>query len=135
MSKQLLSPHTRFSARINHQALFVPVASNNTGSKSDRYLKPWSSFPMIKEVFIENVAKKCQIYYSKRPEEFCPPPILRNEHLKSLPYMKIVHAHYSIIRQFVCRISLRIDPEDWCAFAEELNKHLPGMGYLPVSLY
>ena len=48
--------------------------------------------------------------------------------------MKIVHAHYAIIRQFVCRVSLRIDPDDWNTFADELNKYIPGIGVLPVSL-
>ena len=48
-------------------------------------------------------------------------------------YMKIVHAHYAIIRQFVCRVSLRIDPDDWNTFADELNKYIPGIGVLPVS--
>ena len=47
--------------------------------------------------------------------------------------MKIVHAHYAIIRQFVCRVSLRIDPDDWNTFADELNKYIPGIGVLPVS--
>ena len=46
--------------------------------------------------------------------------------------MKIVHAHYAIIRQFVCRVSLRIDPDDWNTFADELNKYIPGIGVLPV---
>ena len=49
-------------------------------------------------------------------------------------YMKIVHAHYAIIRQFVCRVSLRIDPDDWNTFADELNKYIPGIGVLPVSI-
>ena len=48
--------------------------------------------------------------------------------------MKIVHAHYAIIRQFVCRVSLRIDPDDWNTFADELNKYIPGIGVLPVSI-
>ena len=47
--------------------------------------------------------------------------------------MKIVHAHYAIIRQFVCRVSLRIDPDDWNTFADELNKYIPGIGVLPVA--
>lgn len=83
--KKLLKPHMRFTNRINHQALFVPVASDNKNGFFDRYLKPWASFPMTKDVFIEQIARKCQQYYSKRPEEVCPAPILLKESLKQLP--------------------------------------------------
>ena len=48
--------------------------------------------------------------------------------------MEVVHAHYAIIRQFVCRVSLQIDPDDWNTFADELNKYIPGIGVLPVRL-
>ena len=109
--KQLLLPHIRFTSRINHQghysnskialwrhhngldsrllntikALFLPVASKNTNGFVDRYLRPWSSLPMTKEVFIENVGRKCAVYYGRRPEEFCPSSILLNENIKNLP--------------------------------------------------
>ena len=104
--KQLLLPHIRFTSRINHQgtysnhyllysattmmlntikALFLPVASKNTNGFVDRYLRPWSSLPMTKEVFIENCGRKCAVYYGRRPEEFCPSSILLNENIKNLP--------------------------------------------------
>ena len=40
---------------------------------------------MTKEVFIENVGRKCAVYYGRRPEEFCPSSILLNENIKNLP--------------------------------------------------
>ena len=46
--------------------------------------------------------------------------------------MRIVHAHYAIIRKLVCRVSLRINPEDWNVLAQELNKFIPGIGLLPM---
>ena len=84
--KQLLDPHFRFTNRINHQALFAPIASNNKNGFIGRYLAPWSSFPMTKDVFIESVAKKCHEHYNTvPPEQVCPAPILLKEHLKQLP--------------------------------------------------
>ena len=56
-------------------------------------------------------ASECQRYYNKRPEEFCPCPLLHAEHIAHLPYIKQVRSYYKIIRKFVCRVALWIDSE------------------------
>lgn len=83
--RKLITPHIRFTERINHQALFVCRSSDNKRSLADRYLRPWVAFPMTKEVFVENVARECQRYYNKRPEVFCPSPLLHNESITDMP--------------------------------------------------
>jgi len=130
--RKLLTPHIRFTEIINHQALFIGNASDNNQSLADRYLKPWLAFPMNNEVFIENIARHCQIYYSKRPEVFCPSPFLHNESLTELPYVKQAQSYYTIIRKFVSRVAHQIDPQDWQYLAESINKSLPGIEDLPM---
>ena len=49
--------------------------------------------------------------------------------------MMIVQRHYEIIRKFVCKVSLHIDPENWSLLATELDKYIPGISVLPVSIY
>ncbi|XP_039270479.2 uncharacterized protein LOC120345133 [Styela clava] len=59
---KLLSPHFRFTERINFQALRVQKATNNKRSL-DRLFFHWQPFPVTKEIFRDAIAKKCKEYY------------------------------------------------------------------------
>ena len=48
-------------------------------------------------------------------------------------YMKMIRAHYEIIRKFVSKVSDQIESESWMIFAAELEKYIPGIKSVPVS--
>jgi len=148
----LLAPHLRFTAAINHQALQVGEATDNNNTLLDRTVVTWQPFPINREQFVEGVARKCEKYYhglgrqdvskkntsdlednnqgSDLEEEvrnhmIFPPQFTTNPDIKKIPYMNFLNGYYKIVKKFVTSIAPLIDNEEYEQFSKKIAEHVP----------
>nr|CAB3262794.1 uncharacterized protein LOC100183334 [Phallusia mammillata] len=142
---KLLSPHFRFTERINYQALRVGKATNNKRSMLDRLFFLWQPFPVTKEQFLEGVARKCKRHYfdqgalncdkdetgddspecSRRLHNLFPPDYVTDPELQKIPYLNFLRQYYLVVRKFVKSIQPCIDKDEWKLLAEAVAVHVP----------
>ncbi|XP_078493652.1 uncharacterized protein LOC100183334 isoform X1 [Ciona intestinalis] len=147
---KLLSPHFRFTERINYQALRVGKATNNKRSL-DRLFFLWQSFPVTKEQFLEGVARKCKKHYMDKGAQECskatmpeeeenifddaeerrhflfPPEYVTNKSFHRLPYLAFLREYYFVVRRFVQAMVPYIDKSEWDMLSEAIHCHVPRM--------
>ncbi|CAK8673295.1 unnamed protein product [Clavelina lepadiformis] len=150
---KLLSPHFRFTERINYQALKVGKATSNRQTLIDRFFFFWQPFPITREQFVENVAVKCKNYYhecgspdyrtelrtrsatrlpsvveednTERNHFLFPPAYVTKKDMQKLPYMAFLAEYYFVVRRFVKAMEPFIDKSEWKMLAEEISVHVP----------
>lgn len=116
---RIMSVHTRFTMRINHQALRIRRTSNNQDKWSKR-LNPFQAFAMTGNTFVENNQARTVDFY-KLDGEFSAPPRLNPE----LPYHRFVGAYYQAIRQFIEDLGDRLELDLVDQLFTALDQYIP----------
>eukprot|EP00545_Synedropsis_sp_CCMP1620_P013629 CAMPEP_0119009660 /NCGR_PEP_ID=MMETSP1176-20130426/4515_1 /TAXON_ID=265551 /ORGANISM="Synedropsis recta cf, Strain CCMP1620" /LENGTH=594 /DNA_ID=CAMNT_0006962215 /DNA_START=20 /DNA_END=1804 /DNA_ORIENTATION=- len=139
---KLLHPHFLHTNRINWEALgtrghvvfgesaLIRMASEATqttqkGVNTDILTKlftPWTCFPMPKEEFVRNNAKRTTEYYFYSEEFACPPKWLEGEN-SELPYFQSLKRFYPIVREHVEKVLKEEDPVVVAEFIANVDKN------------
>ncbi len=117
---RLLAPHTRFTCRINMQALWVQKSSDNRPSGAKR-LTPWLSFPFYKDDFRDAVVADVGLHYDNHETWGFPADLDRR-----IPYFDFLVAYYEEVRGFVERLAPHLEADVYARWAEEVDGFFPG---------
>lgn len=118
---QLLSPHTRFTNRINHQAVWIQKATDNSQTLQDT-LTPWKNFPFSGEDFRHTLLENTSNHYEDMKFHFKYPHNMDT----SIPYFYFLKEYYNTVEKFVRNISNHIEPENYKKLADYMEEKLPG---------
>jgi hypothetical protein len=144
----LLEPHTRYTNRINWEALGVqgPMVMGGTalirlGAEATSTLprgyslpfplsiyEPFTSFSMTSPEFVRNNAKRTTEYYFRTDEFQCPPKFLNSADAE-IPYIKALKRYYPIVRDHVEKVLSYEDDETITKFLEAVDRNSEVDGY------
>jgi hypothetical protein len=137
---KLLEPHTRYTSRINWEALGVQgnlvlggsalirmageaSATAPRGVPPTAFVKmmePWTPFPMSGSEFVRNNAKRTTDYYLYTDEFACPPKWLEGPNTE-IPYIRGLKRFYPIIKEHVANVLKYEDEGLVDAFIAEMD--------------
>nr|CAB3260406.1 uncharacterized protein LOC100175252 [Phallusia mammillata] len=117
--RQLLEPHTKYTEYINYQALHECQSSTNTGTLTDRVFKPWLSFPIRNDDFLQGIQDHCEkCYYDEM--------LITQELTDDLHYHSFLKQYYDVVRDFVNSLEPLI-VDDYVHLASSIQDHLPSV--------
>lgn len=158
----LITPHLRFTERINYQALHVGKATSNRQNPFQRFFFPRQWFPITTRQFVDGLARKCsETHDSRFNTPLTTPPVpdkddglngsmkvketeapnkntsyqptyLNSPHLRKIPYLNFLAAYYTVIRKFVSSLEPHIDKDEWKLLAKHMSRYIPDYDKLNV---
>ena len=117
----LLAPHTRFTNRINHQALWIQKSTDNYPDLRHKLI-PWITFPMYGENFRNGIFYNTAEKYKDLHEHCLMPHKLDT----SLPYFVYLKAYFEVIEKFVKQVIPYIENDAYDILANYVESFLPG---------
>ncbi|CAK8678581.1 unnamed protein product [Clavelina lepadiformis] len=117
--RQLVEPHTRFTQYINHKALFEGQSTSNTGSLVDKLFRPWLSFPINNNDFINGLQKRCEVFYYDKQQ-------LAPDMEQELPYHIFLASYRRVIREYVTQLAPLLK-DDFDILLPHVAIHLPAI--------
>jgi hypothetical protein len=121
---KLLYPHTRFTNRINYQAVYTQLSTDNTPSLKNR-LTPWKCFPLYGEDFRQGILENTSNHYVDMKHHFSFPESMDTR----IPYFDFLKRYYLVIEKFVSQVAPHIDQQDYQKVAAYMEERLPGFQY------
>lgn len=118
---KLLYPHTRFTNRINYQAVYIQLSTDNTPSLKNR-LTPWKCFPLYGEDFKQGILENTANHYIDMNHHFNFPESMDTR----IPYFEFLNCYYLAIESFVNQIAPYIDQRDYQTVVGYMEEKLPG---------
>lgn len=118
---KLLYPHTRFTNRINYQAVYTQLSTDNTPSLKNR-LTPWKCFPIYGEDFRQGILENTSNHYFDMKHHFGFPESMDTR----IPYFNYLKRYYLVIEKFVSQIAPHVDQSDYQIVATYMEERLPG---------
>jgi hypothetical protein len=117
----LLAPHTRFTNRINHQAVWVQKSADNYPDLRHK-LVPWKSFPKDGKKFREDILYNTGKKYENFIEHFSMPYHLDT----SIPYFAYLKAYFDVIESFIKKLTPYIEDDTYAIIADYLESFFVG---------
>jgi hypothetical protein len=144
----LLEPHTRYTNRINWEALGVKGSLVWGGNAIMRMgaeatsavprgwpipfpltlFEPFTPFAMTQQEFARNNAKRTTDYYFRSGEFACPPKWLDTAQA-DIPYIKALKRFYPLCRDHAAKVLQYEDPETITKFLEAVDRNSECDGY------
>jgi hypothetical protein len=118
---KLLYPHTRFTNRINYQAVYIQLSTDNSPSLKNT-LTPWKCFPMYGDDFKNGILENTSNHYSNMNYHFDFPDKMDAR----IPYFDFLKRYYQVIQKFVGKIAPHIDQRDYSDIEFYMQRMLPG---------
>ncbi|WP_144394148.1 hypothetical protein [Pleionea sediminis] len=118
---KLLYPHTRFTNRINNQAVYVQKSTDNSPSFKNK-ITPWKCFPVYGSEFREGVLENTANHYDEF-ENHCRFPERMDTRI---PYFDFLKHYYDVIENFVNKVTDYIDEDDYERIQTFIESVIPG---------
>ena len=118
---KLLYPHTRFTNRINYQAVYVQKSTDNSPSLANR-MTPWKAFPVYGAEFRQGVLENTSNHYDDIQQHFNYPEEMNT----NIPYFDFLKRYYDVVEAFVEKVVPYIDERDYAAVSNYIETTLPG---------
>ncbi|NVJ58864.1 MAG: hypothetical protein HWE27_00670 [Gammaproteobacteria bacterium] len=118
---KLLYPHTRFTNRINYQAVYVQKSTDNTPSFKNK-ITPWKAFPVYGNEFRQGVLENTSNHYDDIQQHFDYPNTMDT----NIPYFDFLKRYYDVVEAFVEKVAPFIEESDYEAVNNYIEQTLPG---------